>query len=126
MIKNLVVQTVLCKRIVNIVISVCIPVICQLLWAKHENTFVSGLVILDYCQSSEGLTETNRVSQNTAVVFFKFIDNGEDCITLEVKHHTPNLAVLEACCLIRKCILRYIIKELAEDIVKRNEVNELR
>ena len=123
-IQYLIVQTIFCKRVVDIVITVCIPVVGELLRAKNQNAFVSGLVVFDNSQCRKSLTETNRISQNTTIVFFEFIDNGKSGVTLEVEQHIPHLAVLKAGCLVWECVLGNIIQKLAENIIEGHEVDE--
>ena len=123
-IQYLIVQTIFCKRVVDIVITVCIPVVGELLRAKNQNAFVSGLVVFDNSQCRKSLTETNRISQNTTIVFFEFIDNGKSSVTLEVEQHIPHLAVFKAGCLVWECVLGNIIQKLAENIIEGHEVDE--
>ena len=55
-IQYLVVQTIFCKRVVDIVVTVCIPVVGELLLAEHQDAFVSGLVVFDDSQCCKSLT----------------------------------------------------------------------
>ena len=104
-IQDLIIQTVLRQGVIDIVVPVGIPVVGQLLRAKDQDTFVSGLIILDDRQSSEGFAQADGICKDTAIVLFKFVDDSQGCIPLEVEEHTPNLAVLEADSLIRQLIL---------------------
>ena len=83
-IKHIVVQTVFGDRIVQVVSLERVPVVGKLLRAEHEDVFVALLVILDDAQRGEGLAEANAVRQDTAVVRFELVDDGQDRILLEI------------------------------------------
>ena len=57
--QDIISQTVIGDRIVNVIIFVCIPVRCQFLRAENKNILVAVFVILHDCKGSKGLTETN-------------------------------------------------------------------
>ena len=104
-IEDVVSQSVCCNGIVDIIALVCIPVLRELFRAENKHRFVAVLIILNDRKRSERLAETNAVCQNTAVEFFEFADDGENCIALEVIKHSPDFAFLEACCFVRQLIL---------------------
>ena len=125
MIKNLIVQAILCERVVNVIVAVGIPVVGELLRAKKQDVLIPRLVVFYNRKRSEGLTQTDGVGKNTTVISFKLIDNSERSILLEIVKHIPNLTAFEARCFVRQSILGYILEELVEDVIKRNEIDEL-
>ena len=96
--QNIIVQTVCGSGVIDIIVLICILV------------FHNG-------KGNECFTETYTIRQNTAVVFFKFIDNGKPGILLKIIEHAPNFVLLKASYFIRQNILRIIIKEFARDII---------
>ena len=125
-VKHIVAESVGSNRVVDIVVLIGVPVVRQLLGAKHQNGFVAVFVVFYNRKRSKGFAETDAVCKNTAVVFFQFIDNGKGCIALEIIEHSPDFAFLEAGCLIGENILRYIFQKFAENIVESHKVNEVR
>ncbi len=63
--------------IVDIIVSVSVPVVPQLFRAEDENNFVAGLIVFYNCQSRKGLTKTNGVGQNTSIELFQFADDAK-------------------------------------------------
>ena len=102
--QDVIVQPIRCNRVVHIVVLVGIPVFRQLFGAQHKNRLVSVLIILYDSQCGKGLTKANTVRKDTAVVLFQFIDDGKHRILLEVVQQAPDLALLEAGCLIRQFV----------------------
>ena len=124
--QHIIVKPVSCNRIVDIVILIGIPVLRQPLGAQHKNRFVPVFIVFNHGQRSESLAQTDAIRQDAAVILFQLIDDGQHRIPLEVVQHAPDLALLEACCLIWQDILGDVLQELAEDIVQCNEVNHFR
>ena len=102
--QDVIVQPIRCNRVVHIVVLVGIPVFRQLFGAQHQNRLVSVLIILYDSQCGKGLTKANTVRKDTAVVLFQLIDDGKHRILLEVVQQAPDLALLEAGCLIRQFV----------------------
>ena len=76
--KNIIPQTVSGNGVVYIIILIGIPVVGQLFGAENQNILVPILIILDNCQGSKGLTETNTVCQDAAVELFQLINDCQD------------------------------------------------
>ena len=115
--QNIIVQTVCGSGIIDIIVLICILVLCQLLKAQHKAGLISVFIAFHNGKGNECFTETYTIRQNTAVVFFKFIDNGKPGILLKIIEHAPNFVLLKASYFIRQNILRIIIKEFARDII---------
>ena len=126
MVKHIVTEAVRRNGVVDIIVLIGIPVVRQLFRAKYQNGFVAVLVILDHRQRRERFAETNAVGQNTAVVFFQFVDNGQSGVLLEMIQHPPNLAVPESGGLIGENVFVDIFQKLIEDVVEHDKVNEIR
>ena len=105
MVKHIVAESIGSNRVVDIVVLIGVPVVRQLLGAKHQDGFVAVFVVFYNRKRSEGFTETNAVCKNTAVVFFQLIDNSKGSIALEIIEHSPDFALLEAGCFVGKNIL---------------------
>ena len=84
MIEHIVSQAILGNWVVDIIPFVGVPVLGQFLWAQDQDGFVAVFVVFDNRQGGEGLAQADAVRQNTAVVFFQFIDDGKDGILLEI------------------------------------------
>ena len=84
MVENMIVEAVTQQRIIFIRTLERVPVVIEFLRAKHENTLVPRLVILDYRECGKGLAETYGVGKDAAVIFFQLVDDGESRITLEI------------------------------------------
>ena len=82
--KHIVVQAVCRNRIVDIIVFEGVPVLGQPLGTEHKHGFIAVFIILDDRQRCERFTKANAVCQNTAVELFKFIDDGQHGIALEV------------------------------------------
>jgi len=52
--------------------------------AEHEHRLVAQLIIFDYGQSRERLSQTNTIRQNAAVVGLQLVDDAGGCVPLEV------------------------------------------
>ena len=126
MIKHIIAKPIGCNGIIDIVILIGIPVIRQLLWAKHKDGLVAVFIVFNNSKRSKCFTKTDAVRKDTAIVFFKFVDDCESCISLEVIEHPPNLAFLETCRFVGQNIFRHIFQKLIEDIIKSDEVNKVR
>ena len=124
-VKHIVAESVGSNRVVDIVVLIGVPVIRQLFRAEHQNGFVAVFVVFYNRKRCKSFAKTNAVCKNTAVVFFEFIDNGESGILLEVVEHPPNLAFLEAGCLVWQNILGHIFQKLAENIVESHKVDKV-
>ena len=126
MIKHVVTQSITSYGVVEIIILVCIPVVCQLLGAKHQNRLVFIFVVFDDCQCGEGFTKTNGVSENATIEFFKLADNGENRILLEIIKHIPNLRFFKSGCFIWENVFGNVFQELVEYVVQCYKVQEFR
>ena len=124
-VKHIVAESIGSNRVVDIVVLIGVPVIRQLLGAEHQNRFVTVFVVFYNGKRCKGFAETDAVCKNTAVVFFKFVYDGESGILLEVVEHPPNLAFLEAGCLVWQNILGHIFQKLAENIVESHKVDKV-
>lgn len=91
--QNIIVQAVRCNRVIDVVVFICIPVFSQLFRTKHKDGLVTVLIVFYNRQCSEGFTETNAVCKNAAVVFFQFVDNGENGVFLEVIASTKSCSL---------------------------------
>ena len=125
-IQNIVAQTILYKRVIDQISSVCHPVFGQLLRTKHKDIFVSAFIVFDHCEGSESLTKSDAVSQDAAVILFQLIDNGKCSILLKIEQLIPYHAILKASGFIRQNILRDIFQKLIEDVVERHKIDEFR
>ena len=118
MIQNVIPKPVCGKWIVNEVSAIGHPVLRQLFRTENEDILIATLVVFDNSKRSESLAKTNAVRKNAAVVLFQFIDNSKGGIFLKVEQLVPNNAVLKACSLIWKNILRNILQKFAENVVR--------
>lgn len=109
-VKHIVAESIGSNRVVDIVVLIGVPVVRQLLGAKHQNGFVAVFVVFYNRKRCKSFAKTNAVCKNTAVVFFEFVYNGESGILLEVVEHPPNLTFLEAGCLVWQNILGHIFQ----------------
>ena len=91
-------------RIIDIIILICVPVLTQLFRAEDQNVFIAILILFNDSQSCKRLTKAYAVCQDTSVVLFQFIDDGKDCILLEIIQHLPDLALFKASSFVRKFI----------------------
>ena len=76
MIKHIVPKPVGSNGVIDIVILIGIPVVCQLLGAEHKNGLVAVFVVFNNGKGGKGFTKTDAIRKNTAVVFFKFVYDG--------------------------------------------------
>ena len=125
MIKHIVPESVGSNGVIDIVILISIPVICQFLGAKHKNGLVSVFVVFDNGKCGKGFTKTDAIRKDTAVVFFEFIDDGKGSVLLEIVEHPPNLTFLEAGRFVGQNIFGHIFQKLIEDVIERHEVDEI-
>ena len=125
-IEHLVVEPILRQRVVSIVVAISIPVVCEFFRAEDEHAFIARFVILYHRKGGEGFAETYGVGQNAAVVFFQLVYDGKSCVTLKVKQHLPDLAVLEAGGFVGQSIVRDIVEKLIKNVVERNEIDKFR
>ena len=107
--QDIIIQPIRCNRVVHIVVLIGIPVFRQLFGTQHQNRLVSILIILYDCQCGKGL-----------------IDDSKHRILLEVVQQTPDFALLESGCLIRQFVFRDVVQKLAEHMIQRHKVDELR
>ena len=126
MVKNIVTESVSGNGVIDIVIFIGVPVVCQLLGAEHKNGLVAVFVVFNNCKCGKGFTKTNAVRKDAAVIFFKFIYDGKGSVLLEVIEHPPNLAFLEASRFVGQNIFGHILQKLIEDVIERHEVDEIR
>ena len=110
-------QTVACNRVVLIVGPERLPVVVQLLGAKHQYALVAVLVILDNGKGGERLTQAYGVGKDAAVILFELVDDGQGGILLEVIEFVPYDALLETRALVGQHILVDVVKKLIEDVV---------
>ena len=122
--QHIVAQAVCGDGIVFVIVFICIPVLAKLFRAKNENVSVFAFVVFYYGKSREGFTQTNAIGKNTTVVLLQLIDNGKNCIALEVVKHIPYFALFESRSLIWKNIFGNIFKKLIENIVKSDEIDK--
>ena len=125
MIKHIVPKPVGSNGVIDIVIFISIPVVCQLLGAEHKNGLVAVFVVFNNSKGGKGFTKTDAIRKNAAVVFFKFIYDGEGSILLEIIEHPPNLAFLETGRFVGQNIFGHIFQELVENVIKRHKVDEI-
>ena len=123
MIQNVIPKPVCGKWIVNEVSAIGHPVLRQLFRTENEDILIATLVVFDNSKRSESLAKTNAVRKNAAVVLFQFIDNSKGGIFLKVEQLVPNNAVLKACSLIWKNILRNILQKFAENVVDSHKID---
>ena len=122
--QHIIIQSIRSDGIIDVVILISIPVLCQLLRTENQNRFIPVFVVLHDRQCSECFTQTDAIREDAAVVLFKLIDNRKHGISLEIIEHTPDFALLESSRLVREHILRNIIQELTEDMVQGHEIDE--
>ena len=123
--QHIIAQTVFFKRIVLIVALICIPVLIEFFRAEHQYALIAVLVILDDRNCRKGLTQTDRVSQDTTIIGLQLVDDGQSRILLEVIELIPYLRTFETRSLIGQHILADILQELIEDIIERDEIDEV-
>ena len=124
--KHIVAQAVFLQRVVLVVALVGIPVVVQLLRAQDENGLIAVLVVLDDRKGGEGLSETYAVREDTAVVGFQLVDDGQCGILLEVVELVPYLRGLETRGFVGQHIFADVLQELIEDVVEGDEIDEVR
>ena len=125
MIQHIVTKPVGSNGVIDIVILIGIPVVRQLLGAKHKNRLVAVFVVFNNGKGGKGFTKTDAVCKDTAVVFFKFVYDGKGSILLEIIEHPPNFAFLETGRFVGQNIFGHIFQELVENIIKRHEIDEV-
>ena len=126
MIEDIIAEPVCRNGVVYIVPFVGIPVLRQLLGAEDKDRTVSVFIIFDDSKCGKCLSKSNTVCKDAAIILFQLVDDGKHRIFLEVVKHPPDPAVLKACCLIRKHILRYVIQKLIENIIQCVKIYEVR
>src|SRR5699024_9140677 len=99
--QNIITQTVCSNRVIYIIALVCIPVFAKLFRAENKDRLVSVFIVFNHGKSSEGFSQTNTVCKNTSIIFFKFVDDSQNCIALEVVQQLPNLAILKPSSFVR-------------------------
>ena len=104
MIKHIIAKTVSGDWIIDIVILIGVPVVRQFFRAEDENRFVAVFVVLNNRQCGEGFAQSHAVCQDASVELFKFIDNRQCSIPLEVIKHSPDFTFLKSGCFIRQNI----------------------
>ena len=124
--ENVVPEPVFGQDIVLVVVAVGVPVGLELFGAQDEHVLVAHLVVLDDAQGAEGLTQAHAVGQDAAVVLLEFVDGADDRVALEVVELVPNDGVLEADLFIGQIVFVDLFQEVVEDVVKCDEVDELR
>ena len=125
MIQHIVPKPVGSNGVIDIVILISVPVVCQFLGAKHKNGLVSVFVVFNNGKGGKGFTKTDAIRKDTAVVFFEFIDDGKGSVLLEIVEHPPNLTFLEAGRFVGQNIFGHIFQKLIEDVIERHEVDEI-
>ena len=102
------------------------PVTGKLFRADHKDAAVQKLEVLDHGEGFKGLSQTDAVGDNTAVVFQYFIDCPLDAILLKVIKRIPYFAVKKPGTLIEKPALLLFIQIVFKNMEKSLEVNKLR
>ena len=125
MVKHIVTKPVGSDGVIDIVILIGIPVVCQFLGAEHKDGLVSVFVVFNNGKGGKGFTKTDAIRKDSAVVFFKFVYDGKGSIFLEVVEHPPNLTFLEAGCFVGQNIFGHILQKLVEDVIERHKVDEI-
>ena len=102
------------------------PVLGELLRAQHQYRLVAQLVVLDNCERSERLSQTNGVGEDAAVVGFQLVDDARRCVALEVVQALPDLRLRVACAVVRQDVLVDVVEELCEQVVEDQEIDACR
>ena len=126
MIEDVVAEPVFCERVVDQVAPVGHPVLGELLRAQDEHVLVPALVVFDDCKRGEGLAESDAVGKDAAVILFELVDDAKRRVLLEVEKLVPDDAVLKAGRLVGEDVLGDVLQKLAEDVVERHVVDDLR
>ena len=124
--EDVVPKPVLGQDVVLVVVAVGVPVGLELFGAKDEHVLVAHLVVLDDSQCAEGLAQAHAVGQDAAVVFLEFVDGADDRVALEIVELVPNDGVFEADLFVGQIVFVDLFQEVVEDVVERDEVDELR
>ena len=69
MVKHIVTKPVGSNGVIDIVIFISIPVVCQLLGAEHKNGLVAVFVVFNNGKGGKGFTKTDAIRKDAAVVF---------------------------------------------------------
>ena len=125
-IEDVVAEPVFCERVVDQVAPVGHPVLGELLRAQDEHVLVPALVVFDDCKRGEGLAESDAVGKDAAVILFELVDDAKRRVLLEVEELVPDDAVLKAGRLVGEDVLGDVLQKLAEDVVERHVVDDLR
>ena len=80
MVKHIVTKPVGSDGVIDIVVFIGVPVVCQFLGAEHKDGLVSVFVVFNNGKCGKGFTKTDAIRKNTAVVFFKFVYDGKGSI----------------------------------------------
>ena len=124
--QHVVAQAVAGDGVVGVVVLIGVPVPCQLFGAEDQHGLIAVFIVLDHRECRERLAKAHAVSQDAAVVFFQLVDDGKYSVPLEVIQQAPDFALLEARRLIGKNILRNVLQEFVENVIQRNEIDQLR
>ena len=122
--EDVVPQAVLRERIVDVVALVGVPVRGQFLRTQHQHRLVAAFVVLHDRQRRQRLAEAHAVRKDAAVELLELADDRQHGVALEAVEHLPDLALAESRRLVRQFVLRDVLKELVEDVVEREEVDD--
>ena len=123
--QNVIAQPVLCQRVVDEVSSVGHPVVLQLFGAQDEDVFVPAFVVFDYGQCGEGLTKTDAVREDAAVVLLQLVYDAQRRVPLEVVQLIPYHAALEAGRFVWQYVFGNVLQKFAENVVQCEEIYQL-
>ena len=126
MVKHVVTKPVGSDGVIDIVVFIGVPVVCQFLGAEHKDGLVSVFVVFNNGKCGKGFTKTNTVCKDTAVELLKFVYDSKSGISLEVIEHPPNLAFLKTGRFVGQNIFGHIFQKLIEDVIERHEIDEIR
>ena len=124
--KYVVVQAICRNRVVDIIILIGVPVLGKLFRAEHQHGLVAALIVLDHRKGCEGFSESHAISQDTAVVSLKLIDDRKHRVALKVIEQAPDFTLLKSGRLVRQHVLGNIVQKFMKHVVERHKIDELR
>ena len=101
------------------------PIFPQALRAQHQHILVELLIVLDNGERLEGLPKADTVGDDTAVILLQLTNRADNGVLLKIVELAPNHR-LEKTRVFTRIMVQSILKEMPEDVVESQEIDEFR
>ena len=126
MIQHIITERIITENISFVILLIQSPVVPEPLGADHQHFVVDQLIIFDDRQSFKSFSQTDTISNDTAIVFFQFLNCTQHAIFLEFVKFLPDQMFFNAGLGLNDFFFVQLADRVSKNVVQNQVVYEIR